>query len=74
METESNTQTRAAVAVVTESGYSIGWADEGFKGYTPTTYDYDSYDNAKAAAKLWNERAGLTPQRASDIVLSTMRP
>jgi hypothetical protein len=69
---ETETQTRAAVAVVTGSGYSIGYADEGTSGYTPTTYAYDTYDQAKAAAKLWNDRAGLTPQRAADIVLSTM--
>ena len=62
----------AAVPVVTESGYSIGFADEGVKGYTPTTYHYETWDEASLAAKLWNERAGLSPERAASITLSTM--
>lgn len=64
--------TRAAVAIVREHGYSIGFADEGVRGYTPTTYTYETYDEADAAAKLWNEGAGLTPRRAAEIALSTM--
>ena len=63
---------RAAVAVVTERGYSLGFADEGVRGYTPTTYTYETYEAAREAAALWNERAGLPPQRASEIVLSTV--
>jgi hypothetical protein len=66
------TQTTAAVPVVTSNGYSIGFADEGVKGYTPTTYTYETYDEAKAAARLWNENTGLSPERSSAIVLSTM--
>ena len=62
------------VAVVTDTDYAIGFADENVGGYTPTTYTYETYDEAKAAARLWNERAGHTPQRAADIVLSTMGP
>ena len=50
----------------------IGYADEGVKGYTPTTYTYETYDEAKAAAKLWNELAGLSLERSAAIVLSTM--
>jgi len=66
---------KAAVAVVTDSGsgYAIGYADENVAGYTPTTYTYGSFEAAQVAARLWNERAGLSPQRASEIVLSTMR-
>lgn len=62
----------AAVPVVTSAGYSIGLADEGRKGYTPTTYTYETYYEAKHAAQLWNERNGLSVDRAASIVLSTM--
>lgn len=72
VESEPAAATRAAVPVVTDGGYGLGYADEGVRGYTPTTYTYESYDEAKAAARMWNERAGLSPQRAADIVLSTM--
>lgn len=71
--TTMRTETRAAVAVVTQDGYSIGFADEGVSGYTPTTYTYDTYDDARTAAKLWNERAGLSTGRAAEIAISTMR-
>ncbi len=67
-----STVRRAAVAIVDESGYSLGYADEGIKGYTPTTYSYDSYESASAAATMWNANAGLTPDEANQIVLSTM--
>lgn len=68
----TRTQTRAAVPIVTDTGYSIGYADLNVGGYTPTTYTYDTYEGARAAARLWNERAGLTPQEAAEIVASTM--
>lgn len=72
METTTSTQTTAAVAIVSRDGYSIGFADRGVPGYSPTTYTYDTYDDAKAAAKLWNERAGLSVEQAATVVLSTM--
>lgn len=65
-------ESTAAVAVVTQDGYSVGFADEGVSGYTPTTYTYRTYDEAKDHARLWNERRGLTVERAAEIVLSTM--
>lgn len=71
----TTTSTRAAVAVFTDSGEAmIGFADEDVRGYTPTPYTPYTYDDAKAAARLWNERAGHTPERAAEIVLSTMTP
>lgn len=73
METNTSTQTRAAVAVLTADGHSIGYADEGVAGYTPTTYTYATREDAKAAADAWNMLAGLDPKRAASIVLSTMR-
>ena len=73
MSEHTNTPTRAAVPDFTDDGAAmLGFADEGVKGYTPTTYTYDTYDDAANAAKLWNERAGHTPERAAEIVLSTM--
>lgn len=73
MSEHTNTATRAAVPVFTDDGAAmIGFADEGVRGYTPTPYTYDTYDDAKNAARLWNERVGHTPERAAEIVLSTM--
>jgi hypothetical protein len=72
METETTTQTRAAVAVVTSDGYSIGFADEGVRGYTPTTYSYETYSRASRVAEMWNDLAGLSGERAAAIVLSSM--
>lgn len=77
-ETELNRQvefliTRAAVAVVTADGYAIGYADENVAGYTPTPYTYESYETAQSAARAWNERSGLSLNRVSEIVLSTMK-
>lgn len=72
METETSTQTRAAVAVVTSDGYGVGYADQGVPGYTPTTYTAESYDDAKVIAQGINDAWGLTPAEASAIVLSTM--
>jgi hypothetical protein len=70
----ADTDTRAAVPIVTDKDYSIGFADEGVPGYTATTYSYSGYAEAKFAAHLWNERAGLSDKRAAEIILSTMNP
>lgn len=70
--TNTDTATRAAVAVVTTEGYALGYADRDIKGYTPTSYTYPSYEDANRAADLWNERAGLSKRDASDIILTTM--
>lgn len=65
---------RAAVAVVLSDGYSVGIADRGVPGYTPTTYDFHTYDEAKSCAASINELSyALTPQEAGEIVLSTMK-
>lgn len=66
--------TRAAVAIVDDNGYSIGYADLDVPGYTPTTYSYETYEAASAAAADINALAfDLTPERALEIVASSMR-
>jgi hypothetical protein len=62
----------AAVAVVTATGYSVGYADRNVKGYTPTTYTYETYDEAKTAAALINDARGMSPEMVSEIVLSSL--
>lgn len=67
------TKTRAATAVVVEGGYMVGYADLDVPGYTPTTYEYDSYEEAKSVANSINESWGVTPDEAIKIVASSMR-
>lgn len=66
-------QSMAAVAVVAEGGYMVGLADRGIAGYTPTTYTFDTYEEARACADNINTSLGLTPQEVGEIVLTTMR-
>lgn len=65
--------TYAAVAIVADGGYSIGYAEENVPGYSPTTYNYATYREAVSAAAIMNERLGLSKQRAMDIVTSSMK-
>ena len=67
------TENFAFTAVINEHGFEIGAAIEGSKGYSPTTYGrFDSYELASEQADYLNERMGLTPKRAIQIVLGTM--
>ena len=64
----------AAVAVVTKDGYMVGIADRARRGYTPTTLEYSTYEEASACADIINRSVyGLTPIEAAEIALSTMR-
>lgn len=65
---------RAAVAVLSGDAYMVGYADRNVPGYTPTTYLFDSYDDAKVCAKSINEAWELTPDEANSIILSSMFP
>lgn len=73
MQTTTPRPTRAATAVVTTDGAMVGFADRDVAGYTPTTYEFDTYDEAKACAAGINESLGLTVDEALDIVLSSHR-
>ena len=64
---------RAATAVVNADGYTIGYADRGVCGYTPTTYVFDSYEDAKACATAINAAWELSPAEVLEIVASSMR-
>lgn len=63
---------RAAVAVLHGDSYMVGFADRGVRGYTPTTYTYDTYDEARECARNINKKLGLTPDQMAEIVLSSM--
>lgn len=68
----------AWVAVVDESGFSLGLAEEGTKGYSPMKEDqkitFPTYDAASEEAEARNGLLGLSNDDAAKIVFSTMRP
>lgn len=65
---------RAAVAIVGDGGYSVGFADYNDPGYAPTTYAFESYADADQCAKALNEHAfGITEDQALLIVASSMK-
>ena len=71
--TEPTTHNIAATAVIHDGAYILGIAERDVAGYSPTTYGpYATYDEASDHARLINERLGLEPQEALEIVLSTM--
>lgn len=72
-QSKDTTPTKAAVAIVADGGYSIGYADRDVPGYTPTTYTCDSYEEAAKQADLMNEAWGVSKDLAMDIVASSMR-
>jgi len=65
----------AYTAVVVPTGFQIGRADYGTRGYTPfpKAGSFRSYDEAKARAKELNAGLGLTEREAFEIVMDTMR-
>lgn len=65
----------AYTAIVDQSGYSIGRADEGTRGYTPLPAEgrFPCYEDAKKRAEEMNIAMGLDPKDAVLIVLGTMR-
>jgi hypothetical protein len=64
----------AFTTVVDESGYSIGRADEGTKGYTPQPQfgKQSSWDAAQQKAAELNKDLGLAEEDVAKIVLGTM--
>ena len=64
----------AWTAIVDERGYSVGIAEFGTRGYSPTTFRFPTYDAAKDFADEENRRMGLSPIEAAVIVCDTMRP
>ena len=62
----------AYVAVITDKGYSIGLAIEGEKGYRPSNYEYNTWQQAQETANLMNDKLGLSRKEASEIVIKTM--
>jgi hypothetical protein len=63
----------AYVAVVTEDGYTIGVADAHRRGYCNISYPVvATYDEACVWAEDLNREMGITPSRATDIVIASM--
>lgn len=63
----------AFTAIVLPSGYIIGRADYGERGYTPMKdRAFETYAEAKAAAKAMNDERGMTEREALEIVFNTM--
>lgn len=54
--------------------YSLGIAEENRAGYTPWDKDgtFETYEEAMAMAHKKNKEMGLTPERAFEIVASSM--
>jgi len=64
----------AYTAIVTSSGYTLGRADYGTKGYSPVKgRSFKTWDEAKAAAKEMNDKEGISEREALEIVFNTMR-
>lgn len=65
----------AFTAVVVRTGFIIGRADYGTKGYTPIAPDkgYKTWGDAQKAAKAMNDKEGISQQEALEIVFNTMR-
>ena len=64
----------ALTAVIQDRKFGIGAAEEGTKGYSPTTYGpFDTWDEAVEFADMVNEQIGLTKEEASKIIIGTMR-
>lgn len=63
----------AYTAIVEESSYTVGRADENISGYTPMGRKFDSYKAAKDMADSLNADLGLSKRDALIIVASTMR-
>ena len=64
----------AYTAIVDGTGYSIGRADRGTKGYTPCPQYgmFPGYGEAMSKAKELNEAVGLAQVEAFGIVAGTM--
>lgn len=65
----------AFTAIVEATGYIIGRADYGIRGYTPIRvggFEFKTYDEAKEFAKEQNRAMGLTDEQAMEIVFNTM--
>lgn len=69
------TDKAVAVYVVSQDdGWGLVVVAENEAGYHPTDLDtFRTEVEAKAAADRWNEQLGLTPERATLIVASSMR-
>tara|TARA_Y100000310_G_scaffold319113_1_gene373987 strand:- start:234 stop:437 length:204 start_codon:yes stop_codon:yes gene_type:complete len=63
---------QAWTAVITRQGFSIGLAEEGTKGYSPTEFRFATYEKAQAHADKLNKGTGLSTEEAFNIVADTM--
>lgn len=65
----------AYVAVISEEGYGLGVAVRDQAGYHPLRepLTFETYDEANTAARTMNERLGLSPREADEIIASSMR-
>lgn len=64
----------AYTAIVKSTGYTIGRADYGTRGYTPfpKAGSFKTWKEAQDAAKAMNETRGMTEREALEIVMDTM--
>ncbi|MBE3086271.1 MAG: hypothetical protein IMZ64_08655 [Bacteroidetes bacterium] len=58
--------------VIYGKGFSVGRAEEGVPGFTPTRPYCATYKEAQDHADALNKQLGLTPKEAWEIVASTM--
>lgn len=65
----------AYTGIVDKTGFSIGRADEGTRGYTPVPSEgrFESYEAAQKHADKLNEARGMSAREGLLIALSTMR-
>ena len=61
--------TQAYVALIDGT---LGIAEHGIAGYSPTNYKFDTYKDAKAAADKMNIQRGIDKRTALTIIASTM--
>lgn len=63
----------AYAPIVERTGYTLGRADEGTKGYTPVPgARFGSYEAARKEADERNAKLGLSKREAAAIILGTM--
>lgn len=69
------TSDRAFVAVIDSRGFQLGVAIKGRHGYQRyrNSPSFDSFEDAQKEADARNEKLGLTPAEAYEIVISSMR-
>lgn len=67
------TRRLAYTAIVENSGWTLGIAEEGFPGYSPMKGTYPDEASARKSAKELNDKLGLTERDALGIIASSFR-